>query len=378
VPKARQLTAGGRTAVKDHVPVPGSGGGRLRRRLRAVPGAVPRGGLVGYAVLVLGGGAGTVVHAAGGVQPARVRVAVLLPAGHQAVDGEGGGGVHGLERGRHVADDVLLVHDHRLGVAVLGAHALAELRVGFPLRLALQLALAVLQRLLLALVGVRLVQLLALQGLLLLPEGVLLLEAPPTPQVRPVVEHVVRVRVQRPVAPLARLLVVTWHLDEALVQTEVVPDGVLPPLLVLAVVREPLHDELVDAVQGDFLVGGVLDGHCDERDVRVWRLHHVFGGAELVLLVVPGGVPVPGVLLVGVGVCRGGDGGGRRGRAVAAPGPVVGILMFGEDGVHDVRDGSQGASATGTTCLYKQSRVKITNKTKPDESGSEIVRNFLK
>ena len=35
-------------------------------------------------------------------------------------------------------------------------------------------------------------------------------------------------------------------------------NGVLPALLVLAVVREAVHDELVNAVERDFLVGGVL------------------------------------------------------------------------------------------------------------------------
>lgn len=38
-------------------------------------------------------------------------------------------------------------------------------------------------------------------------------------------------------------------------------DGVLPGSLVGAVVGEPLHDELVDARQGDPLLGVLLDGH---------------------------------------------------------------------------------------------------------------------
>lgn len=37
------------------------------------------------------------------------------------------------------------------------------------------------------------------------------------------------------------------YLDEAAVEREVVSDGVLPGSLVGAVVRESLHDELVDA-----------------------------------------------------------------------------------------------------------------------------------
>ena len=114
-----------------------------------------------------------------------------------------------------------------------------------------------------------------LDELLLLSEGVLLLEALPPPQEAAVLEHVVGVGVEGPVAALAGLLVIPGDLDEALVEAEVVPDGVLPALLVVPVVGEPVHDELVDAVERGLLVGRVLDGHGDERDVRVGRLHHV-------------------------------------------------------------------------------------------------------
>lgn len=54
---------------------------------------------------------------------------------------------------------------------------------------------------------------------------------------------------------------VVLHLDEAAVERQVVSDGVLPGSLVGAVVGEPLHDELVDARQGDALLGALLDGH---------------------------------------------------------------------------------------------------------------------
>ena len=76
-------------------------------------------------------------------------------------------------------------------------------------------------------------------ALFALSHNVFLLEASPPAQVAAVVEHVVAVRVERPVAALARLLVVARHLDEALVQRQVVTDRVLPALLVLAVVRKP-------------------------------------------------------------------------------------------------------------------------------------------
>lgn len=89
---------------------------------------------------------------------------------------------------------------------------------------------------------------LPLHGLLFLLEGVLLLETSPPSEVRPVVEHVVTVGIQRPVATLSRFFIVPWYLDETLVQTQVVPDGILPALLVLSVVREPFHYELVYSV----------------------------------------------------------------------------------------------------------------------------------
>ena len=47
------------------------------------------------------------------------------------------------------------------------------------------------------------------------------------------------------------------------------PDGILPPLLVLPIEREKVHDELVDLRQSQHFRGRVLDGHRDERYVTV-------------------------------------------------------------------------------------------------------------
>lgn len=116
---------------------------------------------------------------------------------------------------------------------------------------------------------------LAFDHLFLFFESILLLEAPSTTQERPVVEHVVRVRIKRPVATLTRLLIIACHLHKALVQTKIVPDGVLPTLLIVPIVREPFHDVLVDTVQRHFLIRRILDSHCDESDVRVRRLDHL-------------------------------------------------------------------------------------------------------
>lgn len=116
---------------------------------------------------------------------------------------------------------------------------------------------------------------LAFKGLLLFALGILLLEAAAATQERSVVKHVVGVRVQSPVAALSWLLIIPGHLHKALVQTEIVANGVLPALLVVPVVRESVHDVLVDAVESHFLVRSILDGHCDEGDVGVGGLHHL-------------------------------------------------------------------------------------------------------
>lgn len=73
--------------------------------------------------------------------------------------------------------------------------------------------------------------------------------------------------VQHPVVPLARVVVVTRHLDEALVEAEVVPDGVLPTRPVVAVVGEVVHDEVVDAAEGEAPLGALADRHHNERIV---------------------------------------------------------------------------------------------------------------
>lgn len=50
------------------------------------------------------------------------------------------------------------------------------------------------------------------------------------------------------------------------------PDGVLPALAVVPVVREVLYDEAVDAAEREALLGRRRDGHGYESDVRVGRL----------------------------------------------------------------------------------------------------------
>lgn len=63
------------------------------------------------------------------------------------------------------------------------------------------------------------------------------------------------------------------HLDKAAVEGQVVSDGILPGSLVGAVVRKPLHDELVDARQGDPLLWTLLDGHGNQGYVAEAHTH---------------------------------------------------------------------------------------------------------
>ena len=114
-----------------------------------------------------------------------------------------------------------------------------------------------------------------------------------------VLEHLFARLIQGPVVALA-VTPFLGHLDEALVEREVVADGVLPAFLVLGVVGELVHDELVDPAQGELLVGGLGDRHGNERHVRVGRLDVL----AAVVLRVDGGKEGPVLLL------------GRRARAV--------------------------------------------------------------
>ena len=76
-----------------------------------------------------------------------------------------------------------------------------------------------------------------------------LFEALATAQEAPVFEHVPAGGVEGPVAALARAVWAAGQFDEAVVEGEVVAEGILPALRVLAVVGEAVHDELVNLAQ---------------------------------------------------------------------------------------------------------------------------------
>lgn len=62
------------------------------------------------------------------------------------------------------------------------------------------------------------------------------------------------------------------YFDKTLVQGEVVSDRVLPALFVISVVRESLHDELIDLTQCQSLVGTVPYRHSNQCIVTKRRL----------------------------------------------------------------------------------------------------------
>ena len=81
------------------------------------------------------------------------------------------------------------------------------------------------------------------------------LEALPSPQKAAILEHVPAVRVQSPETAFPGLIRPPRDLDEAVVEREVVSQGILPPLGVLSIIRKPVHDELVNVTQGQHLLG---------------------------------------------------------------------------------------------------------------------------
>lgn len=102
-------------------------------------------------------------------------------------------------------------------------------------------------------------------------------------------------------------------------------DAILPALFIFSIKWKAFHDELINPIERDFLVGCVLDGHRDEGNVGIWRLDHVFGrgcGGGGVVSRGVGGVATHGrrVALVGVGA-------GACGR-VARPTPRMSIVRI--------------------------------------------------
>lgn len=94
-------------------------------------------------------------------------------------------------------------------------------------------------------------------------------EPPGPPPEGAFLEHVLGGGFDGPVVPLAGASQALGQFDEALVEGEVVPDGVLPSLVGAAEEGEALLEEVVNLGEGEPLGGGVLYCHDDEGDVGV-------------------------------------------------------------------------------------------------------------
>lgn len=100
-------------------------------------------------------------------------------------------------------------------------------------------------------------------------------------------EDVLAAGVQHPVVSFARIVVMSRNFDETLIETQVVPDGVLPALSVLSVVGKVVHDELVDSVERKSALRALTDRHHDEGVIterRLLRFHTVSAASTFLRL----------------------------------------------------------------------------------------------
>ncbi len=115
------------------------------------------------------------------------------------------------------------------------------------------------------------------------------------------------------------------NFHKALIETQIVSNGILPSLLIVPVVRKVLHDVLIDPVEGEAFLGTLSNGHHDESVVGVRRL--------LVLSLLPA---FPLSLLTS-----------RRLSPLLAPFPTGGGSCFG-GGVEGGGGGVTGGPTVGT------------------------------
>lgn len=88
-----------------------------------------------------------------------------------------------------------------------------------------------------------------------------------------ILKHVPAAGVQSPETALARLIWAAGDFNEAVVEGQVVSQGVLPSLSVFSIIRESIHDELVNFTERQHLLRAALDRHGSEGDVGVrWLL----------------------------------------------------------------------------------------------------------
>ena len=83
-------------------------------------------------------------------------------------------------------------------------------------------------------------------------------------------KHFLERRIKSPVTSLSRIGLVARNFYKALVQWQIMPDAVLPSSSALLVIREVRHYKLVNSAQCHLFLGWILDGHRDQRYIRVW------------------------------------------------------------------------------------------------------------
>jgi len=100
---------------------------------------------------------------------------------------------------------------------------------------------------------------------------------PPPSAIVPLLKHILKSRVQRPVISLPLPAPFARDLHKTLIKAKVVPDTVLPTLLVFLVIRELVCDKLVDPAQRQAFVARLLDCHGNQRhvwvgwfNIRIW------------------------------------------------------------------------------------------------------------
>lgn len=91
-------------------------------------------------------------------------------------------------------------------------------------------------------------------------------------QIATILKHVSRIWMQSPKAPLAGLIRRARHLEKTIIEAERMSNGILPSLLILSVIGEQVHDELINFTKGQHFARGILDRHRDERNIGVGRL----------------------------------------------------------------------------------------------------------
>lgn len=88
-----------------------------------------------------------------------------------------------------------------------------------------------------------------------------------------ILKHVPAAGVQSPETALTWLIWAPGDFNKTIVEGQIVSQRVLPPLSVFSIIRESIHDELVNFTERQHLLWAALDRHGSEGDIGVrWLL----------------------------------------------------------------------------------------------------------